>query len=164
MKIVNLINKLFSQKDKSHGVVQEGNSVDLILAPIHLTEDQFTNQVIRDWGQIPMTVLTPPRYDEESHEMVERNDRLPIVLPDDQNTDLSRSFKKGDLVKRKTGSWHGVVVGTYDTSLTPEGYNVMSLLEFGAVHVEPARTLESWDGNWEMDPRAVEVIHHALRM
>lgn len=32
-------------------------------------------------------------------------------------------FKLGDLVKKVSGSqWHGTVVGTYSTELTPEGY------------------------------------------
>ena len=67
-------------------------------------------------------------------------------------------FKKNDLVKRKRGSWHGIIVGDYNTELTPEGYNVMSLVEYGAVHVEPEHTLEPWDGVYEMDPRALALI------
>ena len=56
------------------------------------------------------------------------------------------TFKYGDKVKRKKGSWHGIIVGWYSTEHTPEGYNVMSVLEKSAVHVEPVTTLELWDG------------------
>jgi hypothetical protein len=37
------------------------------------------------------------------------------------------TFKLGDIVKKVSGSqWHGTVVGTYSTKLTPEGYAVES--------------------------------------
>lgn len=58
-------------------------------------------------------------------------------------------FALGQYVKRKRGNWHGVVVGFYSTELTPEGYCVMSLREYGCVHVEPERMLEAWDGESE---------------
>jgi hypothetical protein len=63
-----------------------------------------------------------------------------------ENSTPAPTFKMGDLVKRKTGSWHGVIVGEYSTDRTLEGYNVMSMLEKGAVHVEPVGMLVPWDG------------------
>ena len=71
-------------------------------------------------------------------------------------------FRLKDLVKRKKGSWHGIIVGWYSSEHTPEGYNVMSLAEYGCVHVEPERTLEPWDGVYEMDPRAAVLISESL--
>lgn len=59
-------------------------------------------------------------------------------------------FRIGDKVKRKKGNWRGVIVGYYSTGFTPEGYCVMSVLESGAVHVEPINTLEEWDGRFGM--------------
>ena len=66
---------------------------------------------------------------------------------------------RAELVQRRTGSWYGVVCGSYKTPLTPRGFNVMSLMEYGAVHVEPASNLKPWDGVFEgPDPRAVELV------
>lgn len=54
-------------------------------------------------------------------------------------------FKIGDLVKKTKGSeWHGTVVGTYSTTLTPEGYAVESVYELGSVQIYPAQALEEW--------------------
>jgi dihydrofolate reductase (trimethoprim resistance protein) len=48
-------------------------------------------------------------------------------------------------VKKVSGSqWHGTVVGTYTTELTPEGYAVESWTESGSVQIYPARALELW--------------------
>lgn len=56
-------------------------------------------------------------------------------------------FKLGDMVKKVSGSqWHGKVVGTYSTELTPEGYAVESSTESGSVQIYPAKALELWDG------------------
>ena len=47
---------------------------------------------------------------------------------------MNPKFKLGDLVRKTKGSeWHGTVVGTYSTSLTPEGYAVESATERGSV-------------------------------
>jgi hypothetical protein len=55
-------------------------------------------------------------------------------------------FKLGDLVKKVSGSqWHGVIVGTYSTELTPEGYAVESDTERGSVQIYPAKALELWN-------------------
>lgn len=52
-------------------------------------------------------------------------------------------FKVGDLVTKTKGSqWKGRVVGTYSTTLTPEGYAVESSTERGSVQIYPAAALE----------------------
>lgn len=52
-------------------------------------------------------------------------------------------FKIGDTVRKTKGSqWHGRVVGTYSTELTPEGYAVESSTERGSVQIYPAAALE----------------------
>jgi dihydrofolate reductase (trimethoprim resistance protein) len=55
------------------------------------------------------------------------------------------TYKLGDLVRKKSGSqWHGTVVGTYSTRLTPEGYAVESATESGSVQIYPVGALEPW--------------------
>lgn len=55
-------------------------------------------------------------------------------------------FKMGDKVRKVSGSqWHGTVVGTYSTELTPEGYAVESSTEKGSVQIYPAKALELWE-------------------
>jgi hypothetical protein len=80
---------------------------------------------------------------------------------------MSRIFADGDplievirgtLVKRKNGSWYGVIVGDYETHRT-DGVAVMSLLEFGAVHVEPKGNLLHWDGIFRLDENAVAIMN-----
>ena len=57
--------------------------------------------------------------------------------------DVYAKFKLGDTVKKVKGSqWHGTVVGTYSTSLTPEGYAVENKYEAGSVQIYPAAALE----------------------
>ncbi len=57
--------------------------------------------------------------------------------------DVYAKFKRGDTVRKIKGSqWHGTVVGTYSTSLTPEGYAVESSTEKGSVQIYPAAALE----------------------
>ena len=57
-------------------------------------------------------------------------------------------FKLGDMVKKVSGSqWHGKVVGTYSTELTPEGYAIESNTEKGSVQIYPAKALELWEIN-----------------
>ena len=54
-------------------------------------------------------------------------------------------FKLGDYVFKISGSsWRGRVVGTYSTTLTPEGYCVESIFEYGSVQLYPAKALELW--------------------
>jgi hypothetical protein len=54
-------------------------------------------------------------------------------------------FKLGDKVRKTRGSsWHGAIVGTYSTDLTPEGYCVESWYETGSVQIYPAAALELW--------------------
>lgn len=58
----------------------------------------------------------------------------------------------GDKVTKTKGSqWTGRVVGTYSTSLTPEGYAVESEHEFGSVQIYPAAALEKVADKWS-DP------------
>ena len=52
-------------------------------------------------------------------------------------------FAIGDTVRKTKGSqWHGKIVGTYSTALTPEGYAVESSTEIGSVQIYPAAALE----------------------
>jgi len=52
-------------------------------------------------------------------------------------------FRIGDKVRKIKGSqWHGNIVGTYSTELTPEGYAVESSTERGSVQIYPASALE----------------------
>lgn len=52
-------------------------------------------------------------------------------------------FRLGDRVRKTKGSsWQGIVVGTYSTKLTAEGYAVESEREPGSVQIYPAGALE----------------------
>lgn len=52
-------------------------------------------------------------------------------------------FRLGDRVRKiKGSSWQGRIVGTYSTTLTPEGYCVESEREPGSVQLYPAAALE----------------------
>ncbi len=54
-----------------------------------------------------------------------------------------RKFYVGDRVRKTKGSsWQGIVVGTYSTTLTPEGYCVESEREPGSVQIYPKNALE----------------------
>ena len=54
------------------------------------------------------------------------------------------TFKIGDRVEKiKGSSWRGVIVGTYSTRLTPEGYAVESENEPGSVQIYPAAALSA---------------------
>lgn len=53
------------------------------------------------------------------------------------------TFSLGDRVRKTKGSsWQGVIVGTYSTTLTPEGYAVESEREPGSVQIYPVTALE----------------------
>ncbi len=55
-------------------------------------------------------------------------------------------FKLGDVVRKVSGSeWEGVIVGTYSTELTPEGYAVESSSHKGSVQIYPAKALTGID-------------------
>jgi hypothetical protein len=59
--------------------------------------------------------------------------RSPVLFP---------KFSHGDRVMKVRGSsWHGTIVGTYQSSLTTEGYAVESELEAGSVQIFPADAL-----------------------
>lgn len=56
-------------------------------------------------------------------------------------------FTLGQYVRKVKGSsWHGKIVGTYSSSLTPIGYCVESAREPGNVQVYPEDALDAWDG------------------
>ena len=69
-----------------------------------------------------------------------------VILKDGKRIDpreIYPKFQLGDTVKKIKGSqWHGTVVGTYSTTLTPEGYAVESSTEHGSVQIYPAAALE----------------------
>ena len=55
---------------------------------------------------------------------------------------MTPKFTMGQRVTKIRGSrWTGLVVGTYSTSLTPEGYAVESETELGSVQIYPAAAL-----------------------
>lgn len=55
-------------------------------------------------------------------------------------------FDFGQAVRKKSGSsWHGCVVGTYSTTMTPMGYCVESYYEKGSVQIYPEAALEEWE-------------------
>lgn len=55
---------------------------------------------------------------------------------------MASKFNIGDQVYKPRGAhWSGVVVGTYSTDLTPEGYCVESENEPGSVQIYPAAAL-----------------------
>ena len=61
--------------------------------------------------------------------------------------EVKPKFIVGMLVQKIKGSqWRGRIVGTYSTSLTPEGYCVESVFESGSVQIYPASALEIWEG------------------
>lgn len=56
-------------------------------------------------------------------------------------------MKLGDRVQKKKGSeWHGVIVGSYSTTLTPVGWCVESEREPGSVQLYPEAALEAMEG------------------
>ncbi len=57
------------------------------------------------------------------------------------------THKMGDRLKKKSGAqWQGVVVGFYQTDLTPEGYAIESEKEKGSVQIYPLKALIPADG------------------
>lgn len=63
--------------------------------------------------------------------------------PTNTEQSIKRKFKLGDHVAKTYGSeWEGLVVGTYSTTLTPEGYCVESFAHRGSVQIYPAAALE----------------------
>lgn len=63
--------------------------------------------------------------------------------PKTSKQEAKGKFKLGDEVRKTKGSqWHGTVVGTYSTTLTPEGYAVESMTEKGSVQIYPVTALE----------------------
>lgn len=53
------------------------------------------------------------------------------------------TFQLGQRVRKIRGAqWQGIIVGTYSTTLTPEGYAVESETENGSVQIYPVGALE----------------------
>jgi dihydrofolate reductase (trimethoprim resistance protein) len=53
------------------------------------------------------------------------------------------TFAPGTIVRKKSGSqWEGTIVGTYSSSITPEGYAVESSTHRGSVQIYPVGALE----------------------
>lgn len=66
-----------------------------------------------------------------------------LMLQDICKKSAFARFRIGDRVRKTKGSrWQGKVVGTYSTSLTPEGYAVESETEIGSVQIYPVSALE----------------------
>ena len=58
-------------------------------------------------------------------------------------TTKQSKFKRGDFVKKRSGShWQGHIVGEYSTLLTLEGYAVESDFHDGSVQIYPVAALE----------------------
>lgn len=61
----------------------------------------------------------------------------------EQNASPGWAFAKGDMVRKKSGSWwEGRVVGTYSTAQTPKGYCVQLIVQNGPVQIYPESALE----------------------
>ena len=81
--------------------------------------------------------------------MIEQtNNALPCPFCGRDMAQPQAKFNRGDMVRKTKGSsWHGKIVGTYSTQLTPEGYAVESHFEPGSVQIYPAAALEKWETN-----------------
>lgn len=93
---------------------------------------QFVNISFAE-GKIP-TLLSHIR---EQQEEIERS----------QSAKVGSKYRRGDRVsKTKGASWTGIVVGHYQTHLTPDGVAVESENEPGSVQIYPVAALESLSG------------------
>ena len=78
-----------------------------------------------------------------THPTTERRETLLDAHARQVEAEESGKFQLGDKVFKPKGSqWHGKIVGTYSTALTPEGYAVESSTEIGSVQIYPAAALE----------------------
>ena len=69
---------------------------------------------------------------------------LRAAIEEAEKVEPKGMFRVGDRVTKIKGSnWTGRVVGTYSTSLTPEGYAVESETENGSVQIYPAAALRA---------------------
>lgn len=103
------------------------------LVPVEPTDDmrcacvhgQYADKIDEDWAA--MLAAAP----------------LPQQVAQTEAGNPASKFQIGDHVRKVKGSqWSGKVVGTYSTSLTPEGYAVESSTEHGSVQIYPAAALE----------------------
>lgn len=82
-------------------------------------------------------------HDAFSHLSREQMSDMIIILQNICQKSAFARFHIGERVRKTKGSrWQGKVVGTYSTSLTPEGYAVESETESGSVQIYPASALE----------------------
>jgi dihydrofolate reductase (trimethoprim resistance protein) len=66
------------------------------------------------------------------------------------------TFQLGDRVTKTKGShWTGLIVGTYSTDLTPEGYCVESETERGSVQIYPAAALQPLKEQFDICPHCM---------
>lgn len=87
-----------------------------------------------------MAVLIVDQQDDYLR-MVDERDAILAELQQVQVASNTK-FTIGDRVHKTKGSrWQGRIVGTYSTSLTPEGYAVESETEHGSVQIYPAAAL-----------------------
>lgn len=84
--------------------------------------------------------ISPQQFAHQSHDLGKMD---PWPHRNALDVAPAAKFKVGDLVTKTKGSqWKGRVVGTYSTTLTPEGYAVESSTERGSVQIYPATALE----------------------
>ena len=101
------------------------------------------------YNAVPITSMQPGIY---SHTQMFTEDQMYAYVDADramraaQAAPASQDANKFDLGQRvhkiRGSRWQGRVVGTYSTSLTPEGYAVESETEHGSVQIYPAGALE----------------------
>jgi hypothetical protein len=97
----------------------------------------------------PAEAKTVARFTSDMRGRLDRLDEwagvAALTLKDDpgNGAEAERKFKLGDRVAKKSGSsWHGQVVGFYNTYLTPIGYCVESEREFGSVQIYPEAAID----------------------
>lgn len=91
-----------------------------------------------DVGNLAMMLHQNGQAIELPHE-VRKTDTQPAPQP----APSAPTFQLGDHVRKTKGTqWEGRVVGTYSTTLTPEGYAVESDTEKGSVQIYPVGALE----------------------
>ena len=102
-------------------------------------------------GKAALKVVTESSFESVSHripwrmlmESARRCGKTKRMTTAMTENDVTPRFRLGDRVRKTKGSsWQGRVVGTYRTSLTPEGYAVESEREPGSVQIYPAAALE----------------------
>jgi DNA-binding transcriptional regulator YdaS (Cro superfamily) len=101
-------------------------------------------QAVHMWGEREVPAEYCPRIEQVTKGAVTCEQLRPDVpWGVIRGTPAPPKFQLGDTVRKTKGSnWHGKIVGTYSTTLTPEGYAVESSTEKGSVQIYPAAALE----------------------